>query len=520
LRAPNHPNPPSFAGSPKSEPPTVCRLRSTIVRDDDLRRALTDANPWWRAAAHGTDPVAWVGAHRLLLDRAEHDLGYRSSVLDDLATVARIDDRLVVLTGPRRVGKSVALLDVAAALCARPDIDPRQVVHLPCDGFATRDLRRALTLGRELTRVIDQASSTPRVWLLDEVSSIDGWTPVLKSARDGTAFGDDTVVATGSRWSGNDDVEGNLLAGRAGRAESRRVRHLLPMSFRAFVTATRPDLARPDVVHPARLHTEQVAETLEGLRFDIDAYDFAWQDYLTCGGFPRAVFEHTRIGAVSNSFLHDLAAWLRRDVDRDAPAESIPLLLDGLARRATSPLNQRSTAVDLGYTYDSLSARLAKLVRNFAAIGCPQRDDNGRIVRGSQSKLYLSDPILSWLPGRLHPGCGDPEMTMLTEATIATHLARAIDDLDEGRLVVNDTIGYARTGAGNEIDLLPVPVSSTARATRTVPIEAKWVDDRWRSAAKTVEAKYDTGILATKSILDTSHPTWAIPAPLLALLLL
>ena len=106
------------------------------MRDDDLRRVLTDANPWWRAASFGTDPLAWIDAHRLLIDRAEHDLGYRASVLDDIASNPRVDDRLVVLTGPRRVGKSVALLDVAAVLCGRPDIDPRQVIHLPCDGFA------------------------------------------------------------------------------------------------------------------------------------------------------------------------------------------------------------------------------------------------------------------------------------------------------------------------------------------------------------------------------------------------
>ena len=500
--------PPPFAGYHRN------------MRDDDLRRVLTDANPWWRAASFGTDPLAWVGAHRLLVDRAEHDLGYRTQILDDIATNSRVDDRLVVLTGPRRVGKSVALLDVAAARCGRADIDPRQVIHVPCDGFATRDLRRALSLGRELTRVIDHPQSISRVWLLDEVSSIEGWTAVLKSARDGTAFGTDTVVATGSRWSATDDVEGNLLAGRAGRAASRRVRHLLPMSFRAFLAASRPELARPPAVHPALLQTQQVAVTLDALRFDVDAYDFAWQDYLTCGGFPRAVFEHTRIGAVSDGFLQDLAAWLRQDVDRDAPPESIPLLLDGLAMRATSPLNQRSTAADLGYTYDSLSLRLAKLVRNFGAIWCPQRDDRGRPVRGSQAKLYLSDPILSWVPSRLRPACAQPAMTMLTETTIGMHLARAIDEVDEGRLVVNDTIGYARTGAGNEVDLLPVPISSASGAARTVPIEGKWVDDQWRSDARTIEAKYGNGILATKSILNTDHPTWAIPAPLLALLLM
>lgn len=99
------------------------------------------------------------------------------------------------------------------------------------------------------------------------------------------------------------------------------------------------------------------------------------------------------------------------------------------------------------------------------------------------------------------------------------HLARAIDHIDGGRLIANDTIGYARTGAGNEVDLLPVPVTGPAGPTRTVPLEGKWVDGRWRSDARTIEGEYGQGILATKSILSTDHPTWAIPAPLLALLL-
>ena len=357
------------------------------------------------------------------------------------------------------------------------------------------------------------------MWLLDEVSSIVGWTAVLKAARDGTPFGDDTVVATGSRWSATDDVEGNLMAGRAGRANSRRVRQLLPMTFRAFVAATRPELALPATVHPSHLQRATTARTLEEIGFDLDAYDLAWQDYLSCGGFPRAVHEHTRLGEISDGLLRDLNAWLRRDVDPDAPAESIPLLLNELMVRSSSPLSQRNMAGSLGYTNDVLALRLARLVRSFAALWCPQRDERGRAVQGSQAKLYLTDPILGWMPSRTHPGCAEPDMTTLTEQAVAMHLARAIDQFDEGRLIANDTVGYARTGAGNEVDLLPVPISGSAGPARTVPIEVKWVDDRWRSDARTVESKYGAGIVATKSILDMAHPTWAVPAPLLVLLL-
>ncbi len=68
-------------------------------------------------------------------------------------------------------------------------------------------------------------------------------------------------------------------------------------------------------------------------------------------------------------------------------------------------------------------------------------------------------------------------------------------------------------------DLGYTPDTLTLRLARTVPVEGKWVDSRWRSDASTIEGKYGQGILATKSILNTDHPTWAIPAPLLALLL-
>lgn len=489
------------------------------MRDDEIRRALTEANPWWRAAVGGGDPTAWTAGHRLLRDRHTHDLGYRPAVLADIAS-GPVSDQLVVLTGPRRIGKSVTLLDTAATLCRRDDVDPRQVIHVPCDGMWERDLRRTLTLGRELTRSVDIGLPRLRVWLLDEISTVTGWSAVLKAARDGTSFGDDTVVATGSRWAATEDIEGNLMAGRAGSGPGRRKRLLMPMSFRDFLAATRPELARPGRVHPADLQLGAVARTLDALAFDVDAYDLAWQDYLTCGGFPRAVAEHNRDGQVSIGYLRDLAAWLRTDVDPDAAAESLPLLLRALTKRATSPLNVTATAEQLSYrTREMFDLRLRRLISTHAALWCPRRD-NGAIVPGSQAKLYLTDPLLGWLPSRLRAGLDAPDMTTLTEMTIGASLARAIDDLEEGRWISGDTIGYARTTSNNEVDLAPVPLPTPSGTRETVPLESKWVDHGWHGEARTTDGKYGRGILATKSILDVTGDIWAVPAPLLALLLL
>ncbi len=41
----------------------------------------------------------------------------------------------------------------------------------------------------------------------------------------------------------------------------------------------------------------------------------------------------------------------------------------------------------------------------------------------------------------------------------------------------------------------------------------------WRSEAKAIGAKFAGGVVATRTVLDLTHPAWALPAPVLALLL-
>ncbi len=488
------------------------------MRDDELRRILTNANPWWGAGASGGNRIAWMRNHQLLASRAKSDLGYRNTILNDVAT-GPVTDGLILLVGPRRVGKSVLLFDCIGALCSRTDIDSRQIIHLPCDGFTTRDLRRALTLARDLTRSIDQDSPKPRIWFFDEIGTIRGWSAVIKAARDQTVFGGDTVVATGSRWVPGEDVEGNLFAGRAGQTSGRRLRPVAPMTFRDYLTATRPELAQPEKLDLMAIQTQNTVLRLEALRYDIDFYDLAWQDFLTCGGFPRAVAEHHIAGAVSISFIRDLGASLRGDVDPDSPPESIPLLLELLATRSTSPFSIRNASAQLGYSRAELTSRMARLIGSFATLRCFHMNDNGREIQGSQSKIYLTDPLLAWLPSRMRAGCAMPDFTALTEMAIGVSLARAIDSREEGRWVSGDTIGYVKTLSGQEIDFSPILVPTPAGSLRTVPIESKWVDDGWRSESRALTGKYGSGVVATKSVLDCVGDVWAIPTPLLVLLL-
>ena len=454
----------------------------------------------------------------MLAARRAFDLGHRASILDDIAA-GPLGDGLVVLSGPRRIGKSVAMIDAVAAMCARDDIDPRQLIHVPCDGMKDRDLRRVITLGRALTSSVDAETARRRVWFFDEISDIPGWTSVVKQARDLSDFGEDTVIATGSRWAGSEDVYGDLMAGRAGTSSQRRIRQLLPMTFRDYLRATVPGLPRPPAAHPADLQSADVRRTLAELAYLVDDYDLAWQNYLTCGGFPRAVAEHARTGMVSNAFAQDLLGWLRTDIDPEDHG-SVPLLLTEIAQRTTSPLNLRNLVLALDYgSRGTLDRRLARLINSHGGVRCPQIDDRGRMLPNAQYKLYLVDPLLAWLPTMTSPGLPFPDFTRLSESALAVALARRIDDLDEGRWADEDTIGYARTNSGGEVDFAPIRVPTASGPALTTPVESKWVDSGWRGEAKTITGKYARGVLATKTILDFDNGVWAVPAPILALLL-
>jgi predicted AAA+ superfamily ATPase len=167
-----------------------------------------------------------------------------------------------------------------------------------------------------------------------------------------------------------------------------------------------------------------------------------------------------------------------------------------------------------------MSGRLARLVSTFGGIRCPQIDDRGRVVPNSQSKYYLIDPLLAHLPNQLDPVFPVPAMTRLSEAALGIHVARAMDRLQPGRFLEGRALGYRRTGSGNEIDFAPQPVRTAGVDVFSTALESKWVERNWRSEALVVENAVGSGVLATKSVLDCeNYPTWAIPAPIVALAL-
>ncbi|HEX5761011.1 MAG TPA: AAA family ATPase [Thermoanaerobaculia bacterium] len=239
---------------------------------------LQDQNPWWTDGA--TRRARRFGVRRDLQPRI-------------LAQVQRLSDRrAVVVLGPRQVGKTVALLQVADDLLAA-GWPPQNLTYFD---FSDHRIVQPLT-PREVVdaKAVGSDRDHPRALLLDEVGRAGAWDRWLKQAVDA---GGHRIVVT--------DSAATLL--RQGGRESGQGRWdeflIEGLSFAEFVR-----------LHGAR--TESVDEALR-------RFPNVLERFLALGGFP----EH----ALSDDFP-EARARIRSDiVDRAILRDLSPLALD--VRRA------------------------------------------------------------------------------------------------------------------------------------------------------------------------------------------
>ena len=458
-------------------------------------QASTDeANLWWR------DPQGWSARDRDLREAREAPYRYTSGAVSYLTPGG-----LYVLRGPRRVGKSVEVKQAIESLIG-DGVDPRRIVHMSVDGWNTGDLGRLVRAARSLL-----PHDGRRYWFIDEITSItDGWPHRIKWLRDNDPwFRDDTVVLTGSSSSDLSESIG-ILAGRRGRImDADRV--LLPMGFRTFVELTRgaeaPSAAmtlRVGDLTKARL-TEATYALAPWLQVLVDD----WDTYLWVGGFHRAVTAYMRSREADEQFRHELFDIVDRDALRRASwsRTKTGAFLHRVTKGLSSLTNQSSIAGDLGVAPPTVKSRIADLCAAFILWPC-HRANRLRPQPRSQQKLYFTDPAYT----RLVPGQA-PDFSVLFEQQLGMALLRSIEAQRPGSYLDFDRILHHRSPSRAEIDFVGPDLGEVA-------IESKYVDGRWRSPARTIDASRWRGIIATRTVLDLENPElMAVPTSMLAWLL-
>jgi predicted AAA+ superfamily ATPase len=175
-------------------------------------------------------------------------------------------------------------------------------------------------------------------------------------------------------------------------------------------------------------------------------------------------------------------------------------------------VNVSSVARDIGMNNETVARRLHDLIGAYLLLPVHQNDDMRPRLQ-AQSKQYFIDPLMARLAHLRNARHRPPDLTRLTEQQLAVAIARRLEHRSPGTYAGYDRLFYARTPTKKEIDFVGPDLEPVA-------IEGKYTGTgRWLGEAITVNASKWRGVLATRTVLDTS-PTpgiaWAVPASFLA----
>jgi len=366
-----------------------------------LADLMQDQNPWWRDGE----------IRRARGYPVRRDLQPRI-----LRRILRVDDRrAVVLLGPRQVGKTVLLLQLADDLLAG---------GWPARNLTYFDFSDDRITGDVTAREVVEAEPVGlnpdylRVFLLDEIRSAPSWDLWLKQAVDARVG---RIVAT--------DSAARLL--RDGARESGQGRwdeiYMEGLTFREFI----------------QLHGRPGEELETVLRRAPNIHE----RYLALGGFPEYVLQEDfpevrrrlRSDIAERAILRDLSG-LGVDVER------VKDLFVYLLQDSGAELNAEARARDLGA--DPRSVREWSRLLSDTLLVSPLERFNRNAAAGlrSKSKIYAADPglVMAFAP---LPVQDASVRAKAFEAAVYRHLRETARER-EGRL------SYFRQGEDLEIDFV------------------------------------------------------------------
>ncbi|MGB9613403.1 MAG: AAA family ATPase, partial [Candidatus Margulisiibacteriota bacterium] len=137
-----------------------------MVKIEKLRESLNFYNPWWRT---GRVPD-------------ELKLVYQRPILRKLISYLNLD-RIVVLKGPRRTGKSTLLYQIIDSLILN-GVSPQSILYLSFDDIDARAELSLIIKAYEEILSKNIAETKETYCLLDEVHFLDNWSFQIKKYFD------------------------------------------------------------------------------------------------------------------------------------------------------------------------------------------------------------------------------------------------------------------------------------------------------------------------------------------------
>jgi len=372
---------------------------SRLIEHGELVSVLQGFNPWWSGR-----PISAPAFRRLAYGACRKYF--------DNPTLKRA----VLLSGPRRVGKTTVLYQLADALL-HEGIAPRSVLYLSLDHPVLKllGLREILDLYHQHIH----PEGEPTVLLLDEVQYSRGWETEIKLLVDHQP--NYRIVATGSATVVHKE---RLAESGVGRWVTVQVPTL---SFYEFVHI-RSEIPPPvdSRLRPKDLFTTTTGD-IQQLAAQLRPLLPLFQRFLLVGGFPETARQED-IDLCQRLLREDV---VERVLKRDMTAlfgvrnvNELERLFIYLCLHSGGILAHQTTAATLEVSRTSVANHLALLEQANLVYRLPPLRTGGKQVLRARNKYYLADAALrNAVLLRGEEILGQPEeMGLIVETTVLRHL--------------------------------------------------------------------------------------------------
>ncbi len=410
-----------------------------IVDESELLQVMQGMNPWWRNPAFTSFPKR----------RAAYGQVERIFFKTDLK-------RACVLSGPRRVGKTVILHQLAQELL-KQGRDPKEILYLSLDHTIIKQERfdRLLEIYRQNIHPGGDATAL----LLDEIQFLDDWPTWLKMTVDFQP--EYRIVATGSAAI---EIASGYEESAAGRL---RLLRAPTLSFYEFLLLGE----RPTPTLSSSIGMDEMAllDKAECNRLMLDTLTVQehFHDYLLMGGFPQPSGE-SDLTEVQLSIRDDVVnRVLKYDMSSLFGVRRLPeveKLFAYFCVNSGGLMDQKSLAKELGINVRTLSDYTDYLLSSGLIYLLPGIKTTGKSALKNRNKVYIADASIRnavLMKGR-ELLTNSVELGLLVETAVHNHMVSATSNSFT-------RFGYWRDRSGREVDLVQILPDG-----ETLPIEVKY----------------------------------------------
>ena len=449
------------------------------ISDQEIYGNLALENPWWNSGEISARVRAFP----------------KRSYLEALSRLVRQNDvrRSVILLGPRRVGKTVMILQIIGELLERK-VPKTNILYVSLD----RPLYNGITLEKivQQHKALNPKPKSERYWFFfDEIQYLRNWEGELKSITD--LYDDCMFVASGS-------AAAALKAKSQESGAGRFTTFLLPpLTFDEFIGFQTEKSQQHENL--TRFADDGFRHDGQLTKLDIQYANILFENYCSFGGYPEAVFSKAvqgnmdrfiREDIVDKVLLRDLPSLYGISDTRELNSLFTTLALNTALEVSLDGLSQTSSVAKntlKRYTDYLEAAFLIKRVRRI--------DQNARhFQRETTFKIYLTNPSLR--AALFRPlSQDDDHFGHLAETAVFSQWFH--DPLSE-------PLHYARWPDG-EIDMVNL---QGPQQTPDWFVEVKWSDrhltqrESWQAIGKFISAhgrSLESGIVTSRSAFDSRN---------------